>query len=112
MLRNEKVSSKAEKNSNRAAQKRPTFYSYGRAILFGYFEITKRFACGQDAMEWLRKVQSGWRAKVYDAHLYYDKDGTKSMVKGNDAYKFAWYKKHFGIQEAINLAREGAFMSA
>ena len=104
-----KVSSNAENNSNRATQK---FYHYGRAMLFGYFEITKRFACGQDAMEWLRKVQSGWRAKVYDAHLYYDKYATKSMVKGHDAYKFAWYKKHFGIQEAINLAREGAFISA
>ena len=34
-----KVSSKAEKKSNRAAQK---FYTYGKAMLFGYFEITKR----------------------------------------------------------------------
>lgn len=109
---NGKVSSNAEKNSNRAAQKRPTFYSYGRAILFGYFEITKRFACGQDAMEWLRKVKSGWRAKVYDAHIYYDKYATKPMANGHDAYKFAWAKKHYGIQEAINLARDGAFISA
>lgn len=112
MLRNEKVSSKAEKRSNRAAKKEKKFYTYGRALLFGYFEITKRFACGQDAIEWLRKVQSGWRAKIYDAHLYYDKYATKSMIRGNDAYKFASAKKHFGIQQAINLAREGAFHSA
>ena len=103
------ISSKAENNSNRAAQKRQKFYTYGRAMLFGYFEITKRFACGQDAMDWLRKVQSGWRAKIYDAHLYYDKYGNKSMVKGHDAFKFAWFKKRFGIQEAIKLAQEGAF---
>lgn len=106
---NGKVSSKAEKNSNRAAQKRQKFYAYGRAMLFGYFEITKRFACGQDAMEWLRKVKSGWRAKIYDAHLYYDKYTIEPMVKGQDAYKFAWTKKHYGIQEAIKLAQEGAF---
>ena len=108
-MRTRKVSSKAENNSNRAAQKRQKFYTYGRAMLFGYFEITKRFACGQDAMEWLRKVQSGWRAKIYDAHLYYDKYGNKSMVKGHDAFKFALFKKRFGIQEAIKLAQEGAF---
>ncbi|MBR4029357.1 MAG: hypothetical protein IKJ08_07210 [Alistipes sp.] len=104
-----KVSSKAEKNSNRAAQKRQKFYTYGRAMLFGYFEITKRFACGQDAMEWLRKVKSGWRSKIYDAHLYYDECGKKPMIKGHDAFKFAWFKKRFGLQEAIKLVQEGAF---
>ena len=101
-----KVSSKAENNSNRAAQK---FYHYGKAMLFGYFEITKRFACGQDAIDWLQKVQSGWRTKIYDAHLYYDKYGNNPMVKGHDAFKFALFKKHFGTQEAIKLAQEGAF---
>ena len=104
-----KVSSKAENNSNRAAK---NFYHYGKAMLFGYFEITKRFACGQDAIEWHRKVQSGWRARIYDAHLYYDSYATKPMIKGHDAFKFACIKKRFGIQEAINLAQEGAFISA
>lgn len=88
---------------------RNKFYTYGRAILFGYFEITKRFACSQDAIEWLQNVQSGWRAKVYDAHLYYDKYAVKPMITGYDAYKFACAKKQFGIQEAIKLAQEGAF---
>ena len=105
---NGKVSSKAEKNSNRAAKK---FYHYGKALLFGYFEITKRFAHGQDALDWYQRVQTGWRAKVYDAHLYYDKYAVNPMVKGYDAYKFAWVKKHHGVQEALNLAQEGAFLS-
>lgn len=104
-----KVSSKAVNKSNRAAQK---FYHYGKAMLFGYFEITKRFAHGQDALDWYRRVQLGWRAKIYDAHLYYDSYATKPMIKGHDAFKFAWFKKRFGIQEAINLAQEGAFISA
>ena len=109
MRTNGKVSSKAEKNSNRAAQK---CYYYGKAMLFGYFEITKRFACGNDAIQWLAKVQSGWRSKVYDAHIYHDKYAIKPLVNGYDAFKFAWAKKRFGIQEAISLAREGAFISA
>ena len=108
MLRIEKVSSKEVKKSNRAALKL-NYRHYGKAMLFGYFEITKRFACGQDAMDWLAKVQSGWRTKIYDAHLYYDKYGNRPMVKGHDAFKFAWFKKRFGIQEAIKLAQEGAF---
>lgn len=107
MRQNGEVSSKAEKKSNRAAQK---FYHYGKAMLFGYFEITKRFACGQDAIEWHRRVQSGWRAKIYDAHLYYDSYATQPMIKGFDAFKFARFKKRFGTQEAILLAQDGAFI--
>lgn len=100
------ISRKAANNSNRSAKK---FYHYGKALLFGYFEITKRFACGQDAMEWHRKVQSGWRARIYDAHLYYDEYATRPMIKGFDAFLFARTKKLFGIQEALELASEGAF---
>ncbi|MBR5105342.1 MAG: hypothetical protein IKU93_02775 [Alistipes sp.] len=107
MRQNGKVSSKAEKNSNRAAQK---FYHYGKAMLFGYFEITKRFACGQDAIEWHRRVQSGWRAKIYDAHLYYDSYATQPMIKGFDSFRFAKTKKICGMQTAIQLAKEGAFI--
>lgn len=103
------ISSKAEKKSNRAAQKKEKFYHYGKAMLFGYFEITKRFASGSDAIQWLSKVQSGWRSKIYDAHLYYDKYGNNPMVNGHDAFKFAWFKKRYGIQAAIKLAQEGAF---
>lgn len=104
-----KVSSNAEKNSNRAAKK---FYHYGKALLFGYFEITKRFAHGQDALDWYQRVQTGWRAKIYDAHLYYDSYGTKSMIQGFDAFKFADIKKRCGIQVALRFAREGAFIRA
>lgn len=107
-MRTRKVSSKAEKNSNRAALK-PNYHHYGKAMLFGYFEITKRFACGQDAIDWLRKVKSGWRAKVYDAHIYYDRFALKPMVKGFDAFRFAWAKKRFGLDVAMLFAKEGAF---
>lgn len=107
---NGKVSSKAEKNSNRAARKK--VYCYGKALLFGYFEITKRFACGQDAIEWHRRLQSGWRGRVYDAHLYYDEYATHSMIRCFDAFRFADAKRRFGTQVALELASEGAFISA
>ena len=107
MRRNEKVSSKAVNKSNRAAQK---FYHYGKAMLFGYFEITKRFAHGQDALDWYRRVQLGWRAKIYDAHLYYDSYATKPMIKGFDAFKFAYIKKRHGVETACEFARTEALI--
>lgn len=101
-----KVSSKSAKNSTRAAQE---IYHYGKALLFGYFEITKRFAHGQEAIDWLNKVQSGWRSRIYDAYVYYDQYAVKPMLQGEDAYKFAQAKRQFGSREALRLAREGAF---
>lgn len=101
-----KVSSKAAKNSNRAAHKHT---HYGRAIIFGIFEIQKTFSHTSDALEWYHKVSHGWRAHIYDAMIYYDSYCQRPIINAYDAYQFARAKLYLGAADALELANAGAF---
>lgn len=83
---------------------------YGRALLKIGCLTEKEFADSVEAVEWHKRMTTGWRRHLVDAAMIYnDKGCTDKMLRDFDMVAFLLDTRKHGLHRAYAWANEGKY---